>query len=234
MSYIKFLVAVWLVVGLSACASAPTTPQARQDTVAALPVVSPSSSLPATTHTVAAGETLWRIARMYQTDPEEIARFNKIQDSTIISAGQRLVIPGGQRKKITPASNFTAGGGTEDFIWPIKGHITAYFRQKTRGANNKGIDISTRDTQNIMASRDGRVVFIGKLTGYGQTIILDHKDGLRTVYCGYATSSVKLGDEVKQGTVLAKAGNVSGKDTDSLHFEIRRKHRPQNPLFYLD
>jgi len=143
------------------------------------------------------------------------------------------MIPG-QRKNIEPTSNFTAGGGTEDFIWPVKGRITAYFRQKTGGINNKGIDISTHDVQDIMASRDGRVVFIGRLTGYGQTIILDHKDGLCTVYCGYAASSVKIGDEVKQGTILAKTGNASGTDTDSFHFEIRRKHRPQNPLFYLD
>jgi len=231
MSYLQFFAAAWLVVGLSACASAPT-PQARQDAIATLPVLS-SSSLPASTHTVLTGETLWRIARMYQTDPEEIARLNKIPDSATISAGQTLLIPG-QRKKTTPASNFTAGGGAEDFIWPVRGRITAYFRQKTGGINNKGINISTHDLQDVMASRDGRVVFIGRLTGYGQTIILDHKDGLCTVYCGYAASSVKLGDEVKQGTILAKTGNTAGKDTDALHFEIRRKHKPQNPLFYLD
>ncbi len=171
---------------------------------------------------------------MYQTDPEEIARLNKIPDSMMISTGQTLMIPGGQRKKTAPASNFSSGGVLEDFIWPVKGRITTYFRQKTGGINNKGIDISTRDAQDIMASRDGRVVFIGKLTGYGQTIILDHKDGLCTVYCGYAASSVKLGDEVKQGTTLAKTENASGGKTDALHFEIRRKHKPQNPLFYLD
>jgi len=231
MSYIQFFAAAWLVVGLSACASAPT-PQAHQDAIATLPVLS-SSSLPVSTHTVVIGETLWRIARMYQTDPEEIARLNKISDSMMISAGQTLMIPG-QRKDIAPTSNFTSGGGSEDFIWPVKGRITAYFRQKTGGINNKGIDISTHDVQDIMASRDGRVVFIGRLTGYGQTIILDHKDGLCTVYCGYAASSVKIGDEVKQGTILAKTGNASGTDMDSFHFEIRRKHRPQNPLFYLD
>lgn len=232
MLYLKFLVATWLVVGLSACASAPT-PQTHQETAVFLPAL-PSSSFPATTHTVVSGETLWRIARMYQIDPEEIARANNIPDSATIAAGQSLIIPG-QGKRNTPTTNFAAGHDSGDFIWPVKGRITTYFHQKTQGINNKGIDISTREAENIMASRDGRVVFIGKLTGYGQTIILDHRDGLCTVYCGYATpAGVKLGDEVKQGTVLAKTGSMPGKNKDALHFEIRKKHKPQNPLFYLD
>lgn len=170
---------------------------------------------------------------MYQTDPGEIARVNKIPDSASISAGQTLTIPG-QHKKNTPAANFTAGSDAGDFIWPVKGCITAYFHQKTKGINNKGIDISTQNAQNIVAARDGRVIFIGRLTGYGQTIILDHKDGLCTVYCGYAASGVKLGEEVKRGTILAKTENNADRNTDSLHFEVRRKHKPQNPLFYLD
>ncbi|MDD5018873.1 MAG: peptidoglycan DD-metalloendopeptidase family protein [Candidatus Omnitrophica bacterium] len=230
MSYLKLLAVVWLVAGLSACAT--TTPPHEHRDSASVSTVYSSTASSATTHTVTRGETLWRIARNYQTDPEEIARVNKIPDSTTISVGQKLVIPGSSRRRAT--TNFTAGQGTEDFIWPVKGRIAAYFHQQTSGVSNKGIDITTQDIQDVMAARDGRVIFVGRLAGYGETIILDHKDGLSTIYCGYASSCVKLGDDVRQGTTLAKTGSSPARLKDALHFEVRKKHKPQNPLYYLD
>ena len=100
--------------------------------------------------------------------------------------------------------------------------------------SNKGIDILTEPNQDVLASRAGNVIFIDELPGYGKTIIIDHHDGFSSVYCGNSSTGVKIGDEVQQGIVIAKTGQSPRKNSGSLHFEIRKKHKPQNPLYYLN
>jgi len=78
------------------------------------------------------------------------------------------------------------------------------------------------------------VAFAGSLVGYGKTIIIEHREGVSTVYCGNSSVAVKTGDTVKQGMTIAKAGQTPRQDGSNLHFEIRRKNKPQNPLYYLN
>jgi murein DD-endopeptidase MepM/ murein hydrolase activator NlpD len=98
---------------------------------------------------------------------------------------------------------------------------------------NKGIDIQTRSGQEVCASEDGVVDFVGTLPGYGTTIIVDHAGNISTVYAGPTTTLVTKGQQVPQGTVLAKTNSSGGEQKETLHFEVRNKHRPQNPLYYL-
>ena len=63
--------------------------------------------------------------------------------------------------------------------------------------------------------------------------MIDHGDGLSTVYARNSEVFVKIGDEVQRGVRIAKVGQA-GRDKNSyLHFEIRKRHVPQNPYFYL-
>ncbi len=182
-------------------------------------------------HTVRKGETLWRISRMYQTDLEEILRANSIPDSTVISVGQKIVIPTETSKAVSLEDPQTSAD--TDFIWPLEGPVLVSFKQKKDGVLNKGVDIQTRSDQKVCASGDGVVDFVGTLPGYGTTIIVDHAGNISTVYAGPTTALVTKGQQVPQGTVLAKITPSSGKQKEALHFEVRNRHRPQNPLYYL-
>lgn len=211
---------------LSACAEAPSDLTLRGDSI------SQSSGYPVryplTKHTVAQGETLWRISKIYQVDLDDLIRTNNISDSKGINAGQTLSIP---VKRRGPVTNFTSKDSAGDFIWPSKGKVIRFYNEKVQGVNNKGIDIDLAGGDRIIASREGKVIFVGKLPGYGDTVILDHRDGLASVYCAPGVVSARLGEEIKQGFLLSAPVPVSG---GVLHFEIRKNNKTQNPLYYLD
>lgn len=213
---------------LSACATV-NNPQ-LQTSLATQSSIQPSGGI---LHTVQKGETLWRISKTYQIDLEDILKTNKIPDSNNISVGQTIIIPGGTAKNAMPQINL-ASNDNMDFIWPIKGKIITQFRQKRDGVSNKGIDILPQSSQDILASREGKVIFIGDLPGYGKTIIVDHLDGFLSVYCGASSVNVNISDQVKQGMAVARTGNPPRQEYGALHFQIRKKHKPQNPLYYLN
>lgn len=222
------LLLLFLTLSLPACATVEQPPLKAAHITAAAPIPPENIS-----HVVQKGQTLWRICKIYNVDLEELVRANRLPESAAITVGQNLIIPGSKSTLALAKSNFMPKDN-HDFIWPAKGKIVSEFKQKLNGVSNKGIDIAIDADQDVLASQDGRVVFVGNLAGYGKTIIIEHKDGISTVYCGNASSSVKTGDSVKQGISIAKAGRTPRQDGSNLHFEIRRKNKPQNPLYYLN
>jgi septal ring factor EnvC (AmiA/AmiB activator) len=179
------------------------------------------------------GETLWRIARSHSIELEELVRINNISDAKKIDAGQTLIVPTADRR--VPETNFTSVSSDDlDFAWPVAGTVVSNFKQKAHGVANKGIDIQTQPGEKVCAARGGRVAFIGKLPGYGTTIVLDHGDGFSTIYCGTQDIAVNVDDAVARGLVLAHAGDQARNELGQVHFEVRRRHKPQNPLFFLN
>ena len=198
---------------------------------AAVPLVSPPSSIgmPGIYHRVERGQTLWRISKIYNVDLEELVKVNRILDAGRIERGQLIFIPHRGKQQISSYKLSLS----EDFIWPVRGKIIASFGQNFNNMVNKGINIQTYGVSDVVASRSGKVIFYtDNLKGFGKTIIIDHGDGFSTVYTGNSHVFVKVGDNVQQKTVIAKAGSNGDKNT-YLHFEIRKGHLPQNPYFYL-
>jgi len=184
-------------------------------------------------HEVHQGDTLWRIAQVYGMDVTDIVKANNIPNSAKINAGQRLFIPGAKTPHTVTAEK-TALYEKDLFIWPLSGDCVSYFSQETYGARNKGIDIKAKEGGDVVASKGGKVVFCSnKVKGLGRVIIIDHLDGFSTVYARNSQNLVKVGDRVEQNQVIAKAGSTGRGATQYLHFEIRRRHKSQNPLYYL-
>lgn len=196
-------------------------------------------------HIVERGQTLWRIARAYGVDLQELAEVNDITDTTQIKVGQRLFIPGASR--ILEVKPYHPGKGERveeegegsltfekgRFIWPVKGEIVSPFgiRDKIR---HDGIDISAPAGTPIVAADDGEVVHSSNtIRGYGNMIIIKHQDGFYTIYAHNAENLVKVGDRVKKGDTIARVGNTGNASGYHLHFEIRNNRRPRNPLFFL-
>lgn len=120
------------------------------------------------------------------------------------------------------------GEGVE-FIWPARGNVIATFDE----AKNKGVSVSGRVGDPVLAAADGRVVYAGAgLRGYGNLIILKHNDTFLTAYAHNQALLVREDQAVKQGQRIAEMGS-SDADRVKLHFEVRREGKPVDPLHYL-
>jgi len=178
-------------------------------------------------HKVKKGETLWRIAKSYNVPIKNIIRANNIPKAAKIEKNQLVFIPGATAQEIF----LDVDKAQNEFIWPVKGKVIRYFHQQQEGRINKGIDIRVQEGDMVKAARTGRVVFADYLSGYGYTVILDHLDGLYSVYAKNSKLLVKLGELVLRNKDIAQVGRSS--DLAYLHFQIRKKSIEDNPLYYL-
>ncbi|SFM54311.1 lipoprotein NlpD [Variovorax sp. OV329] len=124
-----------------------------------------------------------------------------------------------------------ASTGDDDlgWIWPAQGQLIAGFDD----VKNKGLDISGRAGDAVLAAADGRVVYAGAgLRGYGNLIILKHNNTYLTAYAHNQALLVKEDQSVQKGQKIAEMGN-SDADRVKLHFEIRRQGKPVDPARYL-
>ncbi|MBN1869885.1 MAG: peptidoglycan DD-metalloendopeptidase family protein [Candidatus Omnitrophica bacterium] len=179
-------------------------------------------------HKVKQKETLWRIAKTYNVSIDDIIRANNIPQAARIEKNQLVFIPGADTAREILVD---VDAAQVEFIWPVHGKVTSYFHQQREGRINKGIDIQAQEGDLVKAVREGRVVFADYLTGYGYTVILDHLDGLYSVYAKNAKLLVKLDEWVMKNRDIAQVGRSS--NLAYLHFQIRKNSVEDNPLFYL-
>ncbi|HNR64857.1 MAG TPA: LysM peptidoglycan-binding domain-containing protein [Atribacterota bacterium] len=174
------------------------------------------------------GDTLWRIAQQYQVSLQSITSTNGISENSRLSVGQKLVIPNARG---------SSGSSTSlSFAWPIKGLITSHFGNRTFGGRrdyHTGIDIDGRTGDSVRAAESGKVSFSGRISGYGNIIIIDHPGGYSTVYAHNSANLVQKGQSVSKGEVIARLGATGNATGSHLHFEVRENSKPVNPLNYL-
>ena len=116
------------------------------------------------------------------------------------------------------------------FIRPASGTTIARFD----GVRNKGLDIAGNLGDPIVASADGRVVYVGsELRGYGNMVIVKHNETFLTAYAHAQNILVKENAVVRQGQKIAEMGK-SDTDRVKLHFEIRRNGTAVDPEPYLN
>lgn len=140
------------------------------------------------------------------------------------------------QQNITPpqqpaAGNIAASAPALVWRWPTTGKIIENF--STGNGDNKGIDIAGKQGQPILAAASGRVVYAGNaLRGYGNLIIIKHNDDYLSAYAHNNTMLVREQQDIKAGQQIATMGNT-GTSSTRLHFEVRYKGKPVNPLRYL-
>lgn len=124
------------------------------------------------------------------------------------------------------------GVGTGNFLFPTNGTISSRYGSRW-GKNHNGIDIANSTGTAIKAADEGVVKFSGIQNGYGNIIIIDHKNGYNTYY-GHCSELLKeVGDVVEKGDVIAKMGNTGRSTGPHLHFEIRKDGEIMDPLSYV-
>ncbi|HOO71845.1 MAG TPA: LysM peptidoglycan-binding domain-containing M23 family metallopeptidase [Spirochaetota bacterium] len=98
---------------------------------------------------------------------------------------------------------------------------------------HRGIDLACPMKSKVMAARKGRVVFTGYKGGYGNLVVLQHEMGYSTYYGHLSSFTVRPGDVVEAGDVIARSGNSGRTTGPHLHFEIRRGGTALNPSNFL-
>ncbi len=136
-----------------------------------------------------------------------------------------------QTASVKNNASVKATGQPVSWQWPVRGKVIASFQ--SNGGLNKGIDISGKLGEPVIAAASGEVVYSGNgLRGYGNLIIVKHNEKYLSAYAHNSRLVVKEGQNVEAGEQIATVGS-SGTDSTKLHFEIRYDGKPVNPLNYL-
>lgn len=207
-------------------------------------------------HTVKKGDTLKKIATLYGADAADIIAFNHLSvDGHDLIAGDLIMVPNGEQPQthaapiVRPSQpiarnstvirraappNSVSTPSVSGFIWPTTSHlVTQYF-----GLSHHAIDIGGPWQSPIYATKSGvvEVAQCGWNSGYGCYIIIDHGDGIKSLYGHNSQLLVSPGDEVSTGQTIALMGNtghVSGVTGIHSHFEIQVNGARVNPLRYV-
>ncbi len=142
---------------------------------------------------------------------------------------------GSSEGRKTAARKDRKGSGkvvTGVFVWPLEGEVSSGFGERD-GRPHDGIDIRAEKGTSIHATAAGEVVFSGVLKGYGNLVLVKHKDNYFTAYAHNSENEVKEGKSVEQGEEIAKVGDTGHATGYHLHFEIRYKSSPMDPLQFL-
>jgi murein DD-endopeptidase MepM/ murein hydrolase activator NlpD len=123
-------------------------------------------------------------------------------------------------------------------LWPVQGRITGSFGERTdpfsgEGAFHRGVDISSDIGTRIIAPADGVVQFADMMNGYGRAVIVDHGNGISTLYGHMSAFGVSPGQQVHRGETLGYVGQSGRSTGPHLHYEVRIFNTPVNPHKYL-
>ncbi|HYF54992.1 MAG TPA: peptidoglycan DD-metalloendopeptidase family protein [Salinarimonas sp.] len=131
---------------------------------------------------------------------------------------------------VQTASLPTSPASGLDFRWPARGRVISGFGS----SGNEGINIAVPEGTPVRAAEGGTVAYAGsELKGYGNLVLIRHDNGYVSAYAHNGEISVKRGDKVGRGQVIAKSGQSGNVNSPQLHFEIRKGSTPVDPMPYL-
>ena len=201
-----------------------------------------------TRYRVRQGDTVYSIAQRFGLSPKALAKANSLKNYRIYP-GQVLHVSSvdGSRRAAQARTGRVRSKNPKKTVktsrksksirpyrgswrWPTAGRLVGRYTGKGK---KKGVEIAGKRGQAIIAAAKGKVVYQGSgLRGYGRLLILKHNDDYLSAYAHCENIYAKEGDVIKQGTRIATMGD-SGTDRVKLHFEIRYRGNPVNPLKHL-
>jgi murein DD-endopeptidase MepM/ murein hydrolase activator NlpD len=123
------------------------------------------------------------------------------------------------------------------FIWPADGKVVSGFGPRKHPIagvvrQHNGVDIDAPYGAPVYAAASGRVLVASGMGGYGLTVVIDHGDGLSTLYAHLSQILVDASGQIQQGAVIGKVGSTGYSTGPHLHFEIRINGEPRDPLLW--
>lgn len=226
----------------SVAPAAPSTAETAK-AAASAPAPMPAGGLA----TVMPGDTVQAVSRRTGVSVRDLIELNGLEPPFTVVPGQTLAlssdsaaVPAAPDRAKPMAASLSSGlkppsrTGTR-FSWPLRGDLIDDFGPRGPGQHNDGINIRASRGAPVKAAEAGVVVYTGnELKGLGNLLLLRHDGGWVTAYAHTDKITVKRGDIVKRGQVVAQAGSSGNVSTPQLHFEVRRGTKPVNPLDVLE
>ena len=202
-------------------------------------------------YTVKANDTLGELVKTHEADITKVLAYNNLDADQTIKVGQELFIPDAQKQFVAPKAiasrpitrtstpsraastgSATVGSLGINLLRPTKGTLTQGYH-----SGHYALDIANSPNTPIYASADGVVITSkdGWNYGYGSYVIVDHGNGVQTLYGHMNSRALAVGDSVKKGQLVGRMGNtgrVFGPTGVHLHFELRVNGRKVNPNNY--
>lgn len=197
-------------------------------------------------HRLASGETLAKLSKRYKISINKIIASNPELKSKKPKLNEPIIIPindlnrsGGRDRNIRIASRSLMSGVNSEgvrssgrFLWPAKGEFSSPFGRRGREFH-KGIDVAAVVGTPINAAMQGKVVYTGWESGYGQTVEIRHGDNLVTRYAHCSKIFVSVGQVVETGEHIAAIGMTGHVTGPHVHFEVLVNGVQVNPRNYL-
>ncbi len=183
-------------------------------------------------HEVHRGDVLSVLSKKYGVDIETIKLANNLKND-VIYLGQNLAIPHLKRDVNQPFQLLKGA-----FIWPVIGRISSSYGYRNHPIRGKrhfhgGIDIAVPLGTRIRAAASGTVVQSGYINGFGKTVVINHGDGIKTLYAHNSRLLVRAGTKVNLGQIIAQAGSTGMSTGSHLDFRIYKNEKTANPIKYL-
>ncbi len=201
-------------------------------------VVNQKLQIPGNTQSyqVVKGDSLWKIAKKYAVKISQLIKLNNLTSPNKIFVGQNIAIPSNESIE---RNQLASRSQRINYIWPVQGKITSKYGWRDHPIRKEylfhtGIDIAIPYGTPIYAAEAGIVQFSGWSEGYGNLVIIRHRDNSLTYYGHNLELLVQKGDTIRQGKVIAFSGSTGVSTGPHLHFEIRINGRHTNPLRYLN
>lgn len=183
------------------------------------------------------GDTLWQIARRYNTTVSALMAANGLAHDAL-QAGQTLRVVGGtDLVRAQPVTADPAPQPSVTMMWPLSGRITSRFgyRSLRVGGSNMhyGLDIDGDTGEPIVSATAGTVTFSGWMGGYGNLVVV-HDGNTEYYYAHASTLKVVEGATVAPGQTIALVGSTGNSTGSHLHFEVRVDGSPVDPMQLLE
>lgn len=118
---------------------------------------------------------------------------------------------------------------------PVSGRVSSGYGMRHDPIDGRlhahnGIDIAVPEGTPVMPAAGGKVVYSGYAAGYGNCVIIEHDNGLTSLYAHNSVNYVKAGEVVDANKVIALSGSTGRSTGPHLHFEVRKKGSPIDPM----
>lgn len=199
-------------------------------------VVLPTSGI---VHKVKSGETVSELATEYKVEIKDIISYNNLGENGALRIGEELIIPGAKETEAeeqkepeekpipVPEEKPKPVVATGKLAWPTTTRrISQYFRW-----GHRALDIPNK-YEAILAADSGIIESAGWNGGYGQMILINHGNGMKTLYGHASKIYVKTGQRVLKGEKIGQVGSTGRSTGPHVHFEIMINGAKKNPLAY--
>jgi murein DD-endopeptidase MepM/ murein hydrolase activator NlpD len=173
------------------------------------------------------GSSLVNEGRLVPTIAESVEQYSYLKSINFTSL----------RRSRPGASNFVNPDSVPG-LWPVNGQLSSFFGVRrdpfsSLGEFHPGVDIVVSQGTPVRATADGRVTLSGWHGGYGLAIVVNHGNGLETLYGHLSKLGYLVGQEVRRGEVIGYSGSTGRATGPHVHYEVHVSGAPVNPYRYL-